>query len=230
MDFEPFDQRGYPTLPVREGYGAWAQSYEQVVQDEMDLLLLERLTLVDWARAGHALDLACGTGRIGAWLRGRGVRRLDGVDFTPQMLERARGRGVYDRLAEADVSATGLEAGAYDLMLMSLADEHVEDLAPLYREAARLAAPGAAFVLVGYHPHFLMMGMPAHFNDADGRPVAVQSWVHLTSDHFRAAGAAGWTLQAMDEGVIDEAWLAKKPKWARFRHHPVSFCLVWRRD
>jgi hypothetical protein len=33
----------------------------------------------------------------------------------------------------------------------------------------------------------------------------------------------------MDEGVIDEAWLAKKPKWARFRRHPVSFCMVWRR-
>ena len=114
-------------------------------------------------------------------------------------------------------------------MLMSLADEHIEDLGPVYREAARLAAPGAAFVLVGYHPHFLMMGMPAHFNDAEGRPVAVQSWVHLTSDHFRAAGDAGWTLQGLDEGVVDEAWLAKKPKWARFRHHPVSFCMVWRR-
>jgi hypothetical protein len=115
-------------------------------------------------------------------------------------------------------------------MLLSLADEHIEDLGPLYQETARLAAPGAAFVLPGYHPHFLMMmGMPAHFDDAHGRSVAVRSWVHLTSEHIKAGHSAGWRLDAMDEGVIDEAWLAKKPKWARFRHHPVSFCLVWRR-
>src|SRR5215472_1777162 len=110
MDFAPFDQRGYPTLPVREGYGAWAETYEQVVQDEMDLRLLERAGGVDWAECDRALDLACGTGRVGAWLRGRGVRRLDGADLTPQMLSRARERGVYDRLVEADVAATGLEA------------------------------------------------------------------------------------------------------------------------
>jgi SAM-dependent methyltransferase len=229
VDFALFDQRGYPTLPVREGYGAWAQTYEDVVLDEMDLRLLERLEGIDWTTAVRALDLACGTGRIGAWLNGAGVPRLDGVDFTPQMLAQAQAKGVYDRLVEADVASTGLEGGLYDLIVMSLADEHIRELGPLYREAARLSAPGATFVLVGYHPHFLMMGMPAHFNDADGRPTAVESWVHLTSEHIEAGLAAGWTLAAMVEGIIDEAWIAKKPKWARFRGHPVSFCMLWRR-
>ncbi len=228
MDFAPFDQRGYPTLPVREGYSAWAQTYESVVQDEMDLRLLGRLEAVDWADAERVLDLACGTGRTGAWLRGRGVRRLDGVDFTPDMLEQARRKGLYDRLVQADVTDTGLEPG-YDLMVLALADEHIRDLGPLYRETARLAAPAAAFVLVGYHPHFLMLGAPTHFNDAEGRPVAVECYVHLTSDHVKAARAAGWSLTAMDEGVVDDAWIAKKPKWERLRSHPVSFCTVWRR-
>jgi SAM-dependent methyltransferase len=229
MDFQTFDQRGYPTLPVREGYGAWAATYEQVVQDEMDLRLLERVQGVDWAGAGSVLDLACGTGRTGAWLRGRGVANLHGVDFTPAMLDRARAKGLYDRLVQADVAATGLEAGAYDLLVMSLADEHLRDLSALYRETARLAAAHGAFVLVGYHPHFLMMGIPAHFNGEDGKPVAVESYVHLTSDHVRAGLAAGWRLAGMGEGVVDDAWIAKKPKWERLRGHPVSFCLVWRR-
>jgi SAM-dependent methyltransferase len=229
MDFAPFDQRGYPTLPVREGYSVWARTYESVVQDEMDLRLLERAEGIDWASAQRVLDLACGTGRIGAWLRKRGVRRLEGVDFTPDMLEQARNKGLYDRLIQADVADTGLEPGAYELMVMALADEHIADLGSLYRETARLAAPSARFVLVGYHPHFLMMGVPTHFNDAQGSPVAVESYVHLTSDHIKAARTAGWSLDAMDEGIIDAAWLAKKPKWERFRSHPVSFCLVWRR-
>jgi SAM-dependent methyltransferase len=180
--------------------------------------------------AERALELACGTGRIGAWLRGRGVRWLDGIDLTPEMLAQAEARGVYDRLLLGDVRDTGLPAGGYDLLLQVLADEHLPDLRPLYREAARLAAPAAAwFVLVGYHPHFLMNGIPTHFDRPDGQPVAIESHVHLLSDHVRAAFAAGWDLADLDEGVIDEAWIARKPHWARWRFHPVSFAMVWRR-
>ena len=53
--------------------------------------------------------------------------------------------------------------------------------------------------------------------------------MHLTSDHVGAALAAGWRLTEMAEGVVDDAWIAKKPKWERFRSHPVSFAFVWRR-
>ena len=228
MDFAPFDRRHYPTLPVRDGYREWAETYDDVVQDEMDLRLLARVETVNWAAAGWVLELACGTGRIGAWLRARGVRRIDGLDFTPEMLARAEAKGVYDRLISADMLDTGLRARSYDLVIEVLADEHVADLQLLYREAARLAAPGGAFVIVGYHPHFLINGIPTHFDRRDGTPVAIDSRVHLLSDHAKAAHRAGWMLAEMDEGVVDDAWIAKKPKWQSYRSHPVSFAMVWR--
>ena len=229
MEFAPFDRRRYPTLAVREGYREWADTYEDVVEDEMDLRLLARIETVDWARAGRVLDLACGTGRIGVWLRAQGVQRLDGLDFTPEMLARAEARGIYDRLILADMLDTGLPASAYDLVLEVLADEHLAELSPLYREAARLAAPARVFVVVGYHPHFLMNGIPTHFKRRDGEPVAIESYVHLLSDHAKAAHRAGWALIEMDEGVVDDAWIAKKPNWERYRSHPVSFAMVWRK-
>jgi SAM-dependent methyltransferase len=229
MEFAPFDRRRYPTLAVREGYGEWAATYEDVVQDEMDLRLLARIESVEWAKAGRALDLACGTGRIGVWLRGHGVPRLDGVDFTPEMLARAEAKRVYDRLVRADLRDTGLPAASYDLLLEVLADEHLAALPPLYREAARLAAPAGVLVSVGYHPHFLLNGIPTHFDRHDGEPVAIESHVHLFSDHVQAAHRAGWALVEMAEGVVDDAWIAKKPKWERYRLHPVSFAMVWRR-
>jgi SAM-dependent methyltransferase len=229
MEFAPFDRRRYPTLAVREGYREWADTYEEVVQDEMDLRLLARIETVNWAAAGRVLDLACGTGRVGVWLRAQGVRRLDGLDFTPEMLAGAEAKRVYDRLIQADMLNTGLPAASYDLVLEVLADEHLKELSPLYREAARLAAPAGFFVIVGYHPHFLMNGIPTHFKRRDGEPVAIESYVHLFSDHAKAAHGAGWTLAEMDEGLVDDAWLAKKPKWARYRSHPVSFAMVWRK-
>ena len=71
MDHSIYDKRRYPIVEVREGYGEWARTYEQTVYDEMDLRLLERLRTVDWSAPRSVLDLACGTGRIGAWLRPR---------------------------------------------------------------------------------------------------------------------------------------------------------------
>ncbi len=229
MDHSIYDKRKYPIVEVREGYGEWVRTYEQTVQDEMDLRLLERLHTVDWAASRCVLDLACGTGRIGVWLKHRSAAVIDGVDITPEMLEVARGTGVYRSLNVADVSRTGLPAETYDLSIQSLADEHLADLAPLYREVARVTKPGGRFVLVGFHPHFLMVGMPTHFERTPGEPVTIRSYVHLLSDHVKAAHAVGWSLQEMDEGLIDDAWLLKKPKWDVYFGLPVSFSIVWRR-
>lgn len=231
MDFAKFDQRHYPTLSVREGYGEWARTYEGSVLDLMDLRLLGRLRAVEWRRATRVVDLACGTGRIGVWLRQSGVLSLHGVDFTEAMLEGARGKGVYDQLTLADIAATGLDGGSYDLATMVLADEHLADLQPVYREAARLLAPGGRFVLVGYHPFFLMMvGIPTHFDRASGEPVAIESHVHLASDHVAAGLGAGLRLVEMVEGLVDDDWIAAKPKWQAQRDRPVSFALVWAQD
>jgi SAM-dependent methyltransferase len=226
-EFSRFDKRGYPTLGVREGYAAWAPTYETTVSDLMDLRLLARLRTVAWGGVERAIDLACGTGRGGGWLKSQGVKRVDGVDFTEEMLAKARAREVYEDLHLADVAATGLREATYELATQLLADEHMADLAPIYREAGRLLAPGGRFVLVGFHPWFLMSGMPTHFDRAPGEPVAIESHVHLFSDHVRAAHSAGLRLAEMEEGVVDDDWVALKPKWTDRRDRPVSFAMVW---
>jgi len=230
MDFSDFDVRHYRTLPVVDGYRLWAAHYESSVHDEMDLRLLERITTVSWTGTSSALDLACGTGRIRRWLAGRGVESIDGIDLTSEMLDQARAKAVYRSLRVGTVLDTHLPTSSYPLVIQVLADEHLPDLAPLYREAARIARPTGQFVLVGYHPFFLLNGIPTHFHrTADGVPLAIESHVHLISDHVHAAAAAGWGLAEMIEGVVDEQWIAAKPKWEKYRGRPVSFAVVWRR-
>jgi SAM-dependent methyltransferase len=226
--FSDFDTRGYRTVDARTGYGEWVSTYEQTVENAMDIALLDRLATPCWATYGEAADLGCGTGRTGTWLKQHGVGAIDGVDVTPEMLERARERGVFRRLVEANVTATGLDGGAYDLVTTSLVDEHLEDLAPLYREAFRLAKPGAPYVLVGFHPHFIIAsGMPTHYTSPSGEEVAIVTHLHLLSDHVTAGLGAGWILVEMQERVIDAEWIALKPKWERYRNHPISMAFVW---
>jgi SAM-dependent methyltransferase len=226
--FSAFDSRGYRTVAPREGYDRWARTYEDTVEDAMDLALLERVE-VDWEKVGSAADLGCGTGRTGAWLKARGAGKIDGVDLSPGMLEAARARGVYRSLDEAEVGDTGLDAGAYDLVVACLVDEHLADLAPLYAEAARLAKPGGRFVLVGFHPHFIIAsGMPTHFDDAEsGEPIAIETHVHLLSEHVATGRAAELDLVELHERVVDDEWVELKPKWERFRDNPISFAFVW---
>jgi len=230
-DFSDFDARGYRTVDVRSGYRDWVPTYERTVEDAMDIALLDALKSPQWAALHSAADLGCGTGRTGAWLRQRGVAAVDGVDLTPEMLAVARERGVYRRLVEADIAASGLDASAYDLVTACLVDEHLPDLRPLYREASRLAKSDGLLVLAGYHPHFIMaFGVPTHFENASGEPVAIETYVHLLSEHVTTALDAGWVLLEMKEGVIDDAWLEVKPQWRRYRDHPISFAFVWHKQ
>lgn len=225
--FSDFDARAYRSVDVRTGYGEWVATYEQTVQDTMDVALLEQLS-IDWGRLHSAVDLGCGTGRTGAWLRQHGVRAIDGVDLTPEMLSVARDKAMYRNLIEADLAMTGLPSATYDLVSVCLVDEHLPDVQPLYREAFRLARQAGCLVLVGYHPQFIMAaGMPTHYTSRSGEQVAIDTHLHLLSEHVTAGLEAGWTLREMKERVIDDSYLAHKPKWARFLNQPIAFALAW---
>jgi SAM-dependent methyltransferase len=228
VDFARFDSRHYRTVGVAEGYGAWYPTYEATVLDAMDLALLARVESVDWRLLGDVADLGCGTGRTAAWLVAHGASGIDGVDITPEMLELAQRRAVHRSLRLADVAATDLPDAAYDLVICSLVDEHLWSLDPLYSEARRLLRTTGTFVVVGFHPYFVMaVGMPTHFESDSGEPVAIETYVHLPSEHFAAGRRVSLTPRDFHEGVVDDTWIAAKPTWERYRDWPISFVWVW---
>jgi len=227
LKFSEYDRRHYPIAGVREGYALWSRTYNEQVVGDLDLPLLQRLTAVSWRSCRCAVDLACGTGRIGSWLMQAGVRDIDGVDLTPEMLQHARDRNLYRTLVLGDIRDTRLSTGEYDLVISVLCDEHLPELAPLYGEAARLLRDGGRFVLIGYHPYFMLDGIPTHFRTADGRNQAIESHIHLLSDHVAAGRAHGLSLYEMLENVVDDAWIEQRPNWAKHQGKPVSFALVW---
>lgn len=90
----------------------------------------------------RALDLGCGTGLAGPWLRA-GRMRVVGVDLAPRMLDKARQRGVYDELVEAEMMdyIASVEE-RFDLVLVADTLVYLGDLSPFFRLAAAIIEPG----------------------------------------------------------------------------------------
>ena len=231
--FARYDSRRYRTLDVAAGYAAWAPFYDATMDERLDLPLLGSLASVDWNSIAAAVDLGCGTGRIGAWLKAQGGARVDGVDVCSAMLDRAAAKRIYDSLVCADAAATGLVGQRYDLAISSFATCHLTDLGEFYAEAARLTRPSGKVVLVDYHPFMLLKGVPTHFQAPAGEPVAITNVVHLIGDHVQAGCGAGLTLWELREQLVDAEWVEEnrrlfgEPRLACHVGHPVSFAMVW---
>jgi SAM-dependent methyltransferase len=233
--FARYDSRGYRTLDTANGYAAWAPCYDTTMDDRLDLTLLSSLGSVQWNVMAAAVDLACGTGRIGAWLKAHGIGSVDGVDASPAMLDRAAAKGIYDGLACADAAATGLSGGRYDLAISSLCSLPpprsflllLRGCAP--HQCERQGRP------VDYHPFMLLKGVPTHFNQPNGEPIAIANVIHLIGDHVDAGCRAGLSLLELHEQLVDAEWVRQnrrifgEPRLASHVGHPVSFAMVWAR-
>jgi predicted TPR repeat methyltransferase len=105
----------------------------RILKDLADLVMPGRDRL-------NVLDLGCGTGLAGMMFRPRAAR-LDGIDLSPAMIEKARARGIYDALAVGDIETARL--GHYDLILAADTLVYLGDLGPVSKNAmTHLSAVG----------------------------------------------------------------------------------------
>lgn len=97
------------------------------------------------APEGRVLDLGCGTGLVGEALRRRAAW-LEGIDLSPNMIEQARRKGVYDHLevAEAVTALTG-SRGGFDIVCAADVLIYLGDLAPLFAAVRRTLVPDGLF-------------------------------------------------------------------------------------
>jgi ubiquinone/menaquinone biosynthesis C-methylase UbiE len=231
-DFSVYDSRHYKTLSVADGYAEWSKTYHamELDLDMIDRPLLDSSTSIPWNEITCAVDLACGTGRVGAYLKSvRRIAHIDGADTCSAMLDRAHSRKIYRDLLAADVCATTLKSSSCDLAICALAACHLENISRLYQEGARIVRSGGVFVLIDFHQFFLLQGIPTHFDRASGESVAIRNYVHFASDHIRAGLASGFQLAEMQERIVDEEYVAKAPRMKNYLHRPIGFMLVWRR-
>ncbi len=180
---------------VRRLFDQHAPEFDQALTERLDYrgpqLLLDavRAHAKQPLRLGSVLDLGCGTGLSGAAFRPH-CDWLIGVDISPGMVEQARAKGLYDRLAVSDLlEFLTSEAGAQNHLALA-ADVFVycSDIAPIASGVAKVLTPGGLFAF----------SVETH----DRAGVRLQQSLRYAhgADHLRAAiASAGLNLLQLSE-------------------------------
>jgi SAM-dependent methyltransferase len=126
----------YTDAAARE---AWAQdeiTYGKWQIPEREVRVLPAL------EGSHVVELGCGTGYFGAWLRRHGAARVVGVDVTPEQLETARRMneefGLDLEFLEENAERTSLPDASFDLVVSEYGASIWCDPALWVAEASRL--------------------------------------------------------------------------------------------
>jgi SAM-dependent methyltransferase len=128
---------------------AWAReeiAWGMTKTPEAEVRMLPDLT------GKEVVELGCGTGYFGAWIKRAGAKRVVGVDVTPAQLDTARRMneetGLGLELVEANAEETGLPDGSFDLVVSEYGASIWCDPYRWIPEAARLLRPGGELVFL----------------------------------------------------------------------------------
>jgi demethylmenaquinone methyltransferase/2-methoxy-6-polyprenyl-1,4-benzoquinol methylase len=107
-----------------------------------------RLTVDAVVQPGdRVLDACCGTGDLALEAEKNGGI-VTGLDFSPRMLERARGKSASVAWVEGDLLALPFDAASFDAATVGFGVRNVADLDAALRELRRVLRPGGRLAIL----------------------------------------------------------------------------------
>ena len=187
---------------VKQVFDNFAERFEE----RLESLAYRAPQLVARAAAGvygepagelDMLDAGCGTGLCGPLLQPY-ARRLDGVDLSPGMLERAKSTGCYDTLVEAELTDfIGSRKNAYDAIVSADTLCYFGDLQAVMTAVAGSLRSGGYFIFTVERTAQDEETMPAGF-----RINPLGRYSHRESYVRSALVEAGLQIKTVVQGVL----------------------------
>ena len=144
------------------------------------------------------LDAGCGTGQVGLLVHDR-ANRLDGVDLSASMLEKAREKAIYNNIYLTDLESFMRDHTAqYDAITCAATLIHFGDLSPVFNAAATCLRDDGLFVFTVFK------------NENEQDDVAVSPldglaksgcYAHGKNYITRLAEASGFTVEALSTEI-----------------------------
>lgn len=143
-----------PRQFVERLFDEYSADFDEHLVEQLGYCGHERLLrplLASGRRWRRVLDLGCGTGLCGALVAPH-AEAVDGVDLSAAMLDKARLRGVYRRLAHEDIAAfLAARDEAAELVMAADVFIYVGALEGIFAEVRRVLEPGGCFAFTLEH-------------------------------------------------------------------------------
>lgn len=205
---------------VARAYDTWAARYDADPNRTRDLAATALRAQPLPLDGGDVVEAGCGTGRNTAWIGPR-ARSVVGLDFSDGMLAQARTRVAAPsvRFVRHDLRERWpLDDATADAVIIMLVLEHVEHLAPVFREAARVLRRAGTLFVAELHPMRQLLGRKAEYVDpATGRLALIDAHLHDTAEYVRAGLDAGLALEDLGEWRDEPADRAAPPRLISLR-------------
>ncbi|HTD05435.1 tetratricopeptide repeat protein [Undibacterium sp.] len=184
-----------PTAYVKELFDQYAGHFDQHLLDGLQYrtpaLLVEMVKEFVPAGALDIVDLGCGTGLCGSLLKPLS-RTLTGIDISPNMLDQAARRDVYDNLVCAEiVEFLGRSQDCCDVVLAADVFVYIGELAGIFAAAHRALRVGGIFAF------------SVEESEQDDVVLRIsRRFAHSASYLRRVAQEHGFVMDTMDRRVI----------------------------
>ena len=188
---------------TRAHYDAWASTYDaELVENNYATPrnVLKALEAFGLDRTTTILDVGCGTGLFGRELAAAGYTTVDGCDYSPGMLTRAKDTGFYRQLFEVNLNepplsfdGQRLESDCYGAAAVVgvFSFGHVEPVA--LDEITRVVQPDGVIV-IGLNDKFWSEGSLKRKIDEMQANGVLEVVEIQPGDHLPGTGLSGWFI------------------------------------
>jgi ubiquinone/menaquinone biosynthesis C-methylase UbiE len=195
-------------MTIATAYTAWATSYDTDRNLTRDLDADITRKRMGTALLHTVVEAGCGTGKNTRYFALL-AQQVHALDFSEGMLAVAK-RHVVAAHVQFHLADLSLDwpcpPRCADVVSFNLVLEHLQDLRPVLRQAARVVRPGGQVYISELHPFKQYQNSQARFLNAQGAEVKIAAFRHHVSDYLDAAKACG--LQLVHLG---ECWHAEDP-------------------
>ena len=194
-------------------YQLWADTYDNrqgkaLLYAEHRVIhpLLQELSLT----GKNILDAGCGTGRYIEDMQSLRPSSIVGIDFAPNMIERAKAKFQNDSSISfqvANIDSIPFKDRSFDFVLSTLALDHLQNIQLGIAELSRVLRPLGSMIISVFHPLGYQLGWKRTFakNNGDSSVFAVKYYGHRHQDYYDAFDANGLRLRKMVEPTIDDS-------------------------
>ncbi len=188
----------------RDAYNEWSATYDSIENKTRDLEAKALREMISGENL-DVLEIGCGTGKNTEFLQ-TVAKYLIGADFSDEMLEKASAKITAENVEfrQMDLRENWDFADeSFDLIICSLALEHIENLEFVFNEVTRVLREKGKFYFGELHPFKQYQGSKARFETGAG-VFELECFVHNVSEYFAAAPKNDLRCVEMKEWFDDE--------------------------